>query len=47
MADTPRDEVIAEHILAPIDVALERDNGNDVVVMRREFVHTPEKLWQS
>ena len=46
MADTPRDEVIAEHILAPIDVALERDNGNDVVVMRREFVHTPEKLWQ-
>lgn len=46
MADTPRDEIIAERILAPIDVALERDDGKDVVVMRREFVHTPEKLWQ-
>ncbi|MFH0412361.1 SRPBCC domain-containing protein [Corynebacterium sp. L4756] len=40
-----RDEVIFEHIQAPIFVEVAHGDAGAELVMRRDYLHAPDKLW--
>ena len=42
---SPRDEVIAAQVQAPMEVLLELDEDRWTLVMRRRFPHAPQRLW--